>query len=110
MRKAQASASIFALNDTAADQNNRSEMTVPDSINLYRVKLGMVGRTGAEQERITAKVAEMVPVFQAHIDAGQLRPLDYHLVEGEGWEAIIAGIADMEAGKLPKKPVVKVQA
>jgi len=85
-----------------------SEMTVPDSINLYRVKLGMLGRTGAEQEHITAKIAEMVPVFQAYIDAGQLRPLDYHLVEGEGWEAIIAGIADMEAGKLPKKPVVKV--
>jgi len=85
-------------------------MTVPESINLYRVKLGMLGRTGTEQEHITAKIAEMVASFQRHIDAGQLRPLDYHLVAGEGWEAVITGIADMEAGKLPKKPVVKAQS
>jgi len=86
-----------------------SEMAVPDSLNLYRVKLGMLGRTGTEQEHITAKIAEMVALFQAFISTGQLRPLDYHLVGGEGWDAIIAGIADMEAGKLPKKPVVKAQ-
>jgi hypothetical protein len=85
-------------------------MTVPESINLYRVKLGMLGRPGDEQGHITAKIAEMVSVFQAHINTGQLLPLDYHLVDGEGWEAIIAGIADMEAGKLPKKPVVKAQS
>jgi hypothetical protein len=85
-------------------------MAVPDSLKLYRVKLGMLGRTGTEQERITARIAEAVSAFQGLIDAGQLRPLDYHIVPGEGWEAVIGAIADMEAGKLPKKPVVKAQS
>lgn len=76
---------------------------------MYRIELGKLGRDDELGKHVTAKVAEMVPVFEGHFATGKLRPLDYHLVEGAGWDKVIEGIADMEAGKLPKKPVVKVQ-
>lgn len=85
-------------------------MNVPKSINLYRVEFGKLGRDDELGRHVTGKVAEWVPALEAHFQGGVLRPLDYHLVDGVGWEKVIDGIANMEAGKLPKKPVVKVQA
>ncbi|KAK5660591.1 hypothetical protein OQA88_13151 [Cercophora sp. LCS_1] len=85
-----------------------SEMKVPDSIKSYRVEFGKLGRDDELGKHVTARVVEWVPVLEGHFASGALRPLDYHLVEGEGWEKVIEGIADMEAGKLAKKPVVKV--
>jgi NADPH:quinone reductase-like Zn-dependent oxidoreductase len=86
-----------------------SPMSVPESINLYRVQLGKLGRDDELAKHITAEFVEWIPIFEKNLESGVLRVLDFHLVQGEGWDKIIEGIADMEAGKLPKKPVVKVQ-
>jgi hypothetical protein len=89
--------------------NGRSEMNAPDSIKLYRISFAKLGRDDELGKHVTSKFVEWIPVLEGHFQSGALKPLDYHLVEGEGWEKVIEGIADMEAGKLPKKPVVKVQ-
>ena len=89
--------------------NDRSEMNAPDSINVYRIRFAKLGRDDELGKHVASKFAEWIPVLEGHFQSGGLKPLDYHLVEGEGWEKVIEGIADMEAGKLPKKPVVKVQ-
>ena len=86
-------------------------MEVPKSINLYRVHVGQLARVDTDLgKRISDFIAGMIRVFEKHIEAGTLRPLrSYQVLDGMGWDKIIEGIADMEAGKLSKKPVVKVQ-
>ncbi|KAK1760277.1 chaperonin 10-like protein [Echria macrotheca] len=109
-------ASIKAL-ETVSNESTKyfatvddwSPISVPESINLYRVQLGKVGRDDELGKHVTAKTVEWIPTFEKNLESGELRVLDFHLIQGEGWDKIIEGIADMEAGKLPKKPVVKVQ-
>ncbi|KAK3369385.1 chaperonin 10-like protein [Lasiosphaeria ovina] len=87
-----------------------SEMNVSDSISVYRVQFGMLGRLDQPLgQHVTGVIAELVAAFEGHIETGAIRPLDYQLVPGAGWDRIIESIADLEAGKFTKKPVVKVQ-
>ncbi|KAK3368376.1 chaperonin 10-like protein [Podospora didyma] len=93
-----------------ASADDWSEMDVPDSISVYRVQLGLLGRADNPlSKRVTDQVAEMVRIFEGQIEAGGLRPLDYELAPGMGWDKVIEGIANLEAGKAIKKSVVKVQ-
>ena len=85
-------------------------MEVPESITLYRAHLGMLGRVGTDEEKhITAKVVEMVKAFEPYFESGELQALNYQLVDGKGWQAVVDALAAFEAGKFEKKAVIKVQ-
>ncbi|KAH6670926.1 chaperonin 10-like protein [Plectosphaerella plurivora] len=87
-----------------------TEFKVPASIKEYRVSAGHVCREdealGAE---VTRDIASWVPGLEAHVAAGTLRPVEYQLSNVAGWEGVIQGIQDVEAGRAPKKIVVRVQ-
>ena len=85
-------------------------MHVPASIGLDRVQLGHIGRFDEEAGRtITANIASWIPGLEGHLASGALTPLEYQTQPGMGWENVIEGIADFEAGKAARKIVVKVQ-
>jgi NADPH:quinone reductase-like Zn-dependent oxidoreductase len=86
-----------------------SDMTAPESVNLYRVELGKLARKDDIGKHVTTKVTELIPVFEKFLKSGEVKPLSYHLVPGTGWDKVIEAIADMEAGKVAKKIIVKAQ-
>ena len=78
--------------------------------------LGQLGREdGSGEEGVfgrstTGAVRGFVPILEAHLAQGSLKPLDYEVVEGVGYEAVVEGIKRQEKGGLKKKLVVRVQA
>lgn len=58
---------------------------------------------------MTRLIALWVSELEAHLAAGTLRPLEYQLVNVAGWEGVISGIQDLQAGRAAKKVVVKIQ-
>jgi len=85
-------------------------MDIPSSLHSYRIALGQIGRYDNEKGReITAALAAMIPLFEAHIEKGNFKPLDYEVAEGKGWEAVIKAVATFEAGKVKNKLVVRIQ-
>jgi hypothetical protein len=59
---------------------------------------------------VTKDIASWIPTFEAHLAAGTLRPIEYQVVDGVGWESVIRGIQDLEGGKAAKKIVVRTHA
>lgn len=59
---------------------------------------------------MTKNIASWIPRLEVHLEAGTLKPIEYQLVDGVGWEKIIQGIHDLENGKAAKKIVVRVQS
>lgn len=57
----------------------------------------------------TTDLASWIDGFEGHLAAGTLKPLEYQLFDGVGWQAVIDAIALLESGKAAKKLVVKVQ-
>ena len=85
-------------------------MHVPASIGLDRVQLGHIGRYDEEAGKtVTAHIASWIPDLEGHLASGALTPLEHQTQPGTGWEKVIEGIADFEAGKAARKIVVKVQ-
>ena len=97
----------------------RSPISVPDGIGDYRVHLGELGRAsdsvGAQAiaaplgDHTTNAVKSWVPLLERHLAKGTLKPLEYEVVEGTGYDAVVGGIVRQEKGGLKKKLVVRVQ-
>lgn len=87
-----------------------SEFKTPSDIQEYRAELGHLARRdealGAE---VTRDIASWIPAFEKHLAAGNLRPIERQVVEGAGWNKVIQGIQDFEAGKFANKGVVRVE-
>ncbi|KAG5789072.1 hypothetical protein H9Q69_011860 [Fusarium xylarioides] len=83
-----------------------SPFSTPSSINKYRADLGHICRPNERDgAQITSNIANWIPLLEKHIEAGTLKPLEHHVVDGVGWEKVIQGIQDMEGGKIGKKIV-----
>ena len=84
-------------------------MDIPPSFHSYRIALGQIGRSETEMgRRVTAALADMIPIFEAHIEKGTIKPLEYEVAEDKGWEAVIKAVAAFEAGKVKNKLVVNI--
>ena len=87
----------------------RTEISVGEHIQMFRVSLGVIGRSDSQEAiDISEKSAAMVKIFEGYLKEGILKPLAYQTVEGTGWDKVIEGIALLESGKAAKKIVVKV--
>lgn len=85
-------------------------MATPSSIHEYRARLAQLGRPeGPIGKQIGDDVAAWIPSLEGHIERGNLSPLEYHVVDGVGWESVIEGVGLLESGKESKKIVVRVQ-
>jgi hypothetical protein len=96
----------------AADsETHRSEFNTPPTINEYRAELGHLCRLDEPiGAAVTKDIASWIPVFEAHLAAGTLKPIGYQVVDGVGWEKVIEGIRELEGGKAASKIVVRTQA
>ncbi|KAF5624487.1 zinc-binding alcohol dehydrogenase domain protein [Fusarium sp. NRRL 52700] len=87
-----------------------SPFSTPSSINEHRADLGHLCRPDERDgAQVTSNIGTWIPLLEKHIAAGNLKPLEYHVVDGVGWEQVIQGIRDMEGGKVGKKIVVRTQ-
>lgn len=93
------------------NHDNRSPFNTPSPIKEYRAELGHLCRYDeAVGAQVTKHIASWIPTFETHLAAGTLKPVEYQVVDGVGWESVIQGIKDLEAGKAAKKIVVRTQA
>lgn len=58
---------------------------------------------------MTEDITSWIQTFETHLAVGTLKPIQYQVADGMGWEAVIQGIQDLESGKAQKKIVVRVQ-
>lgn len=86
-----------------------TEMKVAEGINVYRVQLGHLGEDSSIGEHVSGLISSWIPALESHLASGKLRPLEYQAASGLGFDKVIEGIADLEAGKATKKIVVTVQ-
>ncbi|KAJ4179468.1 hypothetical protein NW767_014601 [Fusarium falciforme] len=88
-----------------------SEFKTPSTIKEYRAELGHLCRfdepLGVE---VTRDIASWIPTLETHLAAGTLRPIEYEVADGVGWDKVIQGIQDLENGKIAKKLVVRTQS
>ncbi len=57
---------------------------------------------------MTKDIAGWIPTFEAHLAAGTLKRVEYQVVDGVGWDKVIEGIQQQEAGPA-KKLIVRTQ-
>ena len=97
-------------NDYLPSQQIRSHFNTPSDIEEYRAALGHLGRLdepiGAE---VTRNIAGWVRTFETHLAVGTLKPIEYQVVDGVGWDKVIQGIQELESGNASKKVVVRTQ-
>jgi NADPH:quinone reductase-like Zn-dependent oxidoreductase len=92
---------------------SRSDVKIPDGVEDYRVSLGAMGRSKEQHpkgEEVTQAVVRNISQLEPLVEAGAIRPLEYEVVDGFGWDAILKGVAQLEAGQAKHgKVVVRVQ-
>ncbi|KAF3914061.1 Zeta-crystallin [Arthrobotrys entomopaga] len=79
---------------------------LPGDANFYPISLGPAGRPDAVE--LNAKVAKYTAVVETLITAGKVKPGEYNLVGGTGFETFIEAIEVQKAGS-GKKVIVKFQ-
>jgi hypothetical protein len=86
----------------------RSDIKAPAGVSMYRITLGMIGQSGVAQDIVTKNIQTYIPSLEAHIEEGELKPMDYEIV-GEGFEAVSEAIKVSNSGKYGgRKCVVKL--
>ncbi len=89
----------------------RSDTATPSSIHEYRIQLGTIGKVDtATGAKVTEQLVSWIPQLEARVADGTIKPLEYELVDGVGWDKVIEGISQLRQGKTNKKIVVRVQA
>ncbi|KAL2137260.1 hypothetical protein VTI74DRAFT_4991 [Chaetomium olivicolor] len=87
-----------------------SKFQTPSGIKEYRAQLGHLCRfdevIGAQ---VTRDIAGWIPTFEKHLASGTLKPLEYQVVDGVGWDKVIQGIRELEGGNTAKKIAVRTQ-
>ena len=87
----------------------RSPFNTPAPIKEYRAELGHLGRLDEPiGAAVTKDIASWISIFEAHLAAGTLKPVEYQVVDGVGWDKVIEGIQQQEAGPA-KKIIVRTQ-
>lgn len=81
-----------------------------DGIELYRMNLGLLGRTGNPvAEEVNGEVEKFIPKLEKLLANGHLKPMDYQCA-GVGFGGVSEGIQAMNSGKGGgKKIVVRLQ-
>ncbi|KPM45748.1 hypothetical protein AK830_g773 [Neonectria ditissima] len=96
--------------ETCSTASKKSEFKTPPTMTEYRAELGHLCRLDeALGVEVTSTISSLIPTFETHLAAGTLKPIQYQVVDGMGWDKVIEGIQDLESGKAAKKIVVKVQ-
>ncbi|KAM0350620.1 hypothetical protein ACHAPU_003106 [Fusarium lateritium] len=86
----------------------RQSTTAP--IKEYKASLGHLYRLDEPiGTQVTADMVKYIPTLEKHLAAGTLKPLQHQEVDGVGWDRVIQGIQELEAGKAEKKIVVRTQ-
>lgn len=88
---------------------NRTPFTTHAGITEYRCRLGEMGQDNPVGHEVTAQLASWIPDLEKHIVNGAIKPLEYQIVEGKGWEAVIKAAEIFDKGGAEKKLVVRIQ-
>lgn len=85
-------------------------MKIPEAVTDYRIHLGELGRPeNPIGLSVTNGVRDFIPVLEGHVAAGNIRPLEFQVVPGVGFDKVAEGVALLESKKFDKKLVVRLQ-
>jgi len=93
-----------------ATTDDWTPMESKDNIEIYRIDLGLIGRSGdAHAETINNFIESYIPKLENYLGNGMLKPMEYDIVATE-FEGVVKGIDALSAGKGGgKKIVVRLQ-
>ena len=57
---------------------------------------------------MSSQIAEWISISEAHLEEGSISPIEYQLVEGTGWGAVIDGIMKLKTEKTGKELAVRI--
>jgi len=84
-----------------ASTDDWSPMEAPanSGIDVYRIRLGMIGKwgEGEEQDRVSGALASFVEPLQRLVDEGEIKPMEYTVV-GTGFEGVAEAIKVADSG------------
>jgi len=93
-----------------ATTNDWSPINAEANVEVYTVTLGDIGRSGSERiARTNADIAALIPQLEKYIESGNLKPMDYDILEGADFEPVLRGLDAFGSRKSEgKKLVVRV--
>lgn len=76
------------------------------------MKLGQLGREGdALAKKVNDDIASFIPKIEMYLESGQLKPMQYEVVEGNGFVAVLKGLEIFSTRQSDgKKVVVNIEA
>jgi hypothetical protein len=90
----------------------RTPIEQKDGIEIHKVALGQIGRTGtALADQVDKDIASLIPVLENFLESGEIKPLDYVLAnDGKvGFDSVLKGLEEFNTKKSDgKKLVVRV--
>jgi len=84
---------------------HRSNIETPVGVLVDRVHLGMIGRSGKEEDVINKNLVNYIPKLEALLNSGEIKPMQYSVI-GTGFESVTEGIKISDSGKLGGTKVV----
>ncbi|RDW68515.1 hypothetical protein BP5796_09172 [Coleophoma crateriformis] len=95
-----------------ASTDDWSPMSAPErsSINIYRIRLGQIGRygEGSEQEETCRVLEEAIVPLERLVADGKIKPMEWEII-GHGFKDVASAVKLFDSGKLGgKKALVKV--
>lgn len=76
-------------------------------IEVDKIKLGDIGQEGKDESN--AHIAALVAKLEKYVEKGALKPMEYEMVEGKGFESVLEGLKIFGGRKVDgKKLVVRV--
>jgi len=85
-----------------------SDIKAPADVSISRIKLGMIGQPGTEEQAVTKDLESYIPYLETYVEEGKLRPMHYEIV-GDGFEAVAEAVKTSNTGKYGgRKCVVKL--
>ena len=92
-----------------SNEEYRSELKTPSSIIEYRAQLGHICRPNTpDGVEVTTAIAKWIPTFEDLFASSVLRPIEYQIVDGVGWEKVLQGLRDLDSGIATKKVAVRI--
>lgn len=78
-----------------------------DGIEVYMVKLGLIGQSGDEKkDTVNKAMASFIPILEKLLENGALKPMDYEQIGDVGVAEVLKGLQIFNARKSDGKKVV----
>ena len=88
---------------------HRTPIEPKDGVNIYKVTLGEIGRSGNEHiEEVNKNIATMIPRLETFLESGKLVPSEYIQIGDTGVGEVLKALEAFNTHKSGKKIIVRL--